>query len=74
MTKSRLQDETEVAVFVTVVAKQRDVFAIAITFGVFASSRASFWLDEISRKYLESFNEDLPKVEFFLEFSRAAAA
>ena len=61
MTKSCLQDRTEPAVFVPEVAKQHDVFAGAIAFGVLVSARASFWLNKKIRKLLESFHEDLPK-------------
>ena len=42
MTKSLLRDGTEPAVFVPEVAKQHDVFAGAIAFGVLVSARASF--------------------------------
>ena len=45
MTKSRLRVGTEPAVFVPEVAKQHDVFASAIPFGVLVSVRASFcWI------------------------------
>ena len=54
--KSRLRDATEAMEFDPEVAKQHDVFALAITFGVFASSRAS--LDKVSRKLLECFNKE----------------
>ena len=43
------------------VAKQHDVFAGAIAFGVLVSARASFWLDKKIRKLFECFHEDLPK-------------
>ncbi len=52
---------TEPAIFVPEVAKQHDVFVCAIAFGVLVSTRACFWLDEIIRKFVECFNEDLPK-------------
>ena len=42
MTKSRLRDGTEPAVFVPEVAKQHDVFSGAIAFGVLVSAHASF--------------------------------
>ena len=42
MAKSNLLDGTEPAVFVPEVAKQHDVFACAIAFGVLVSARASF--------------------------------
>ena len=62
MTEFRLRDETEPTVFVRQVAKQHDGFARAIAFGAFASSCARFWLDKMSRKLVESFNEDFPKL------------
>ena len=59
---------------ITDVAKQHDVCACIITFGVFASSRASFWLDKLSRKLLECFIEDFPKLALVprLEFTTHA--
>ena len=41
MAKSRLRDGTEPAVFIPEVAKQHDVFAGVIAFGVLVSARAS---------------------------------
>ncbi len=61
MATSLLREVTDPAVFVQEVAKQHDVFVDVITFGVLLSARASFWLDEIIRKFFECFNEDLPK-------------
>ena len=61
MATSAFQDRTEPAVFVPEVAKQRHEFVGAIAFGVFVSTRASFWLDKIIRKLVKFFNEDLPK-------------
>ena len=46
MAKSRLQDRTEPAVFFPEVAKQHDIFAGVIAFGVLMSAFASFWLDK----------------------------
>ena len=42
----------------TEVAKQPDE-----VLGVLVSARASLWLDKITRKLVERFNEDLPKPE-----------
>ena len=53
MTKSRLLDGTEQAVFVHEVAKQHDVFADAIAFEVLVSARAGSWLDKMIRKLFE---------------------
>ena len=63
--KSRLRDGTEPTVFVPEVAKQHDVLAGAIAFGVLVSARASFLLDKKIRKLFESFHEDLPKRHLF---------
>ena len=38
------------------------MFAHTIAFGLFASSHTSFSLDEISQKFLECFDEDLPEL------------
>ena len=62
ITKSPLPNWTEPAVLVAEVAKQHDVFARAITFGVFASTLVRFCLDKVSRKLLEYLNEDLPRL------------
>ena len=61
-----LRDETEPTVLGPEVAKQPGVFARTFTFGVFASSRASFGLDKICPKLGECFNEDLPKLALSL--------
>ena len=45
------------------VAKQHDEFVRAIAFGVLASDRARFWLEENTRKLVECFYEDFPKPE-----------
>ena len=63
--------ETVSVSFVPEVAKQHDVFAGAIAFGVLVSARASFWLDKKVRKLFECFHKDLPKptaVMFILHF------
>ena len=46
MAKSRLRDGTESTAFIPKIAKQHDVFAGVIAFGVIiiVSARASFWL------------------------------
>ncbi len=62
MATSLLREVTEPAVFVPEVAKQHDVFVRTIAFGVLVNTHASFWLDEIIRKFFECFNEDLPKL------------
>ena len=54
---------TEPAIFVTDVAKQHDEVVRGIDFGVLVSTRASFWLDEITRKPAERFNGNLPQSE-----------
>ena len=48
-------------VFVKEVAA--DQFVRVIAFGLLGSVRASFWLDKITRKLVECFNEDFPKPE-----------
>ncbi len=60
MATSLLREVTEPAVFVPEFAKQHDVFARAIAFGVLVSPRASFWLDEIIRKFFQCLYKDLP--------------
>ena len=42
MEKSRIRDGTEPAVFVPEVAKQHDIFAGMIVFGVLVSARACY--------------------------------
>ena len=56
MTKSRLQDWTEPAVFVPEVAKQHDLFAGAIVFGCTSACSPTFfdWIITV-----KCFNEDL---------------
>ena len=66
MAKSCLQELTEPAVLALEVAEQHDEFVLAIVSGVFGSSRASLWLDGITRKLVECFNEELPKPELVL--------
>ena len=68
-TPARAVVRNKAAVFVPEVAKQHDVFAGAIAFGVFVSARASFWLDkkisEILRLLPVNFlHENLPKPAF----------
>ena len=43
------------------VAKQHEEFVRAIAFGVLASDRARFWLEENTRKLVGRFYEDFPK-------------
>ena len=57
MAKSRLPDETEPAVFLPEVAKQHDIFAGAIAFGVLVNARVSIWLDKKIVKLLEFFKK-----------------
>ena len=59
MAKSRLQDRTELAVFIPEIAKQHDVLACRIA--CFWSAHDSFWLDKNILKLFECFHEDLPK-------------
>ena len=67
MAKSRLREGTKPAVFLRLpeVAKQHDVSLLynpgPIVIGVLKSARASFWLDKKIRKFVDCFNEDLPK-------------
>ena len=62
MVKSRLKQLAEPAVFVPEVARQRDDVR-AIVLGVFVIARASFRLDEITRKFVGCFDEDFSKQE-----------
>ncbi len=62
MATSLLREVTEPAVFVPEVVKQHDVFICTMAFGVVVSARASFWLDEITWKFIECFNKDLLKL------------
>ena len=48
-------------------ALRHDVFARAITFGVFEGSRASLEVDTTSWKILECFNKDLSKLSLVLQ-------
>ena len=61
-------DRSEPADFVLEVAKQYDVsllrYAGEIAFGVLASARVSFWLDDKNRTLFGGFNEDLSKMAF----------
>ena len=45
------------------VVKPRDLFDRAIALGVLVRARAGFWLDEITRKVVELFNEYFLKPE-----------
>ena len=63
MVTSRSRELTEPAIFVLAVAKKHCQFILPIAVGVLVSARASFWLDEISRKLVERFNEVFPKPE-----------
>ena len=60
---SCLRKLTETAVFIPAVAKQHDEFFCAIALRAFMSTRASFWLDERTRKLVVCFNEDFTKLE-----------
>ena len=63
MVTSRLRQLAEPAVFVPEVARQRDEVVRAIVFGVLVIARASFGLDEITRKFVGCFDEDFSKQE-----------
>ena len=55
MVTSRIQELTEPAVFVRGVTNAN---------GVLIGAAASFWLDKMTWKPVERFNEDFPKPEF----------
>ena len=59
----RLQELAELAVFVPEVAKQHDEVFRAIAFVSTRERSASFWLDEITRRIVDRFDEDFVKPE-----------